>query len=148
MFEADTGERVGGVERGERKSVNLAPLLRLMRPSGAYAVVHTHTSDGAFSDGDTLLLFLRPLVRAIVVVGVRGTVYAMSRSPDWIRPSFDDLAQAYWDAFRSLQRRTDDAIAARAVPRWKAESEQVHSVWVGIAAQFGLRYTRVEVLGR
>jgi hypothetical protein len=148
MFDADSGAQLDGLLAGERKWINIAPLLGLMRPDGAYCVVHTHTSDGAFSDADPLPLFLRPPVRAIVVVGARGTVYAMSRSPSWTRRSYDDLLQAYRETFDSLRRATADAIADGTMPRWRAESEQVHGVWTRIAGPFGLRYTRAEVSGR
>ena len=139
-----TASRVGA----DLRSILLDPLLRLMRRDGAYAVVHTHPSDGPFSEWDALLLFLRPEVRALVVVGARGTVYLMSRLSSWTRPLFDELAQAYGDANARRDDETARLIAAGTMARWAARCEQVHRAWAEIARPFGLRYTRVEVHGR
>ncbi len=145
MVDADSGQQAGRLLVGEEKSVDLAPILRLIRADREYVVVHSHTSDGPFSDADPLLLFLKPRVRAIVVVGARGTVYAMSRLPWWERPSFDALLQAYADEFAALAAETAETIAGGTMPRWRAECERVHRVWLRIGEPFGLLYTRSEV---
>jgi hypothetical protein len=53
-FDAESGRQVGDDAVGERSAIELGPLLGAMKRDRAYAVVHTHPSDGPFSTRDVL----------------------------------------------------------------------------------------------
>src|SRR5947209_2338523 len=78
-LDAETGEQLGGELVGDRFSFDLRPHLRAMQPGRAYLQIHTHPSDCAFSLPDAAMLYRFPAVRAVLVVGGRGTWYLLSR---------------------------------------------------------------------
>lgn len=79
LIDAETGAQAGDLLVGQRTSIDLGPHVRTMRPESSYVSVHTHPSDCSFSYDDALLLYRYPAVRCVVVCGVRGTAYALSR---------------------------------------------------------------------
>jgi hypothetical protein len=140
-FDATTGAELGEPATGSRRYIDLGSHLRLMSPDGRYVSVHTHPSDCAPSLADALLLFRAAPVQAVVVVGARGTWYALSRVGPLGSP--DTLVAAYSSADATLRAdRTPETagMSSRAAACWRS-----HEVWLRIAARHGLRYTRVEV---
>lgn len=144
MLDADSGEQVGGLLVGERTHIDLAAHLRAMRVDREYLSVHTHPSDCSFSRDDALLLFVRPTIRAVVVLGARGSVYVLSRLGRETLPSSDVLVAAHREAFEQQGRTYEEAVATGSVSNRAAKCARAHAVWQTIATPCGLRYTRTE----
>lgn len=142
MLDADSGDQLGGLLVGTRFEIELGQHLSAMRPDREYVSVHSHPSDGSFSRRDGALLYRYPRVRANVV-GRRGTVYLLSRLADSL-PSPDLMVAAFRIAHEQHTPAYERVIAERSMGERAANRLRSHAVWETIAAECGLRYTRLE----
>lgn len=143
LLEAGTGDRVGDDVLGDRLSVDLGPLFRRMRPGTEYLSVHTHPSDCPPSRTDGSILFLYPSIRLVAVVGVRGTLYLLSRATPGPLPSPDELVAAHRHARTRLDAAHARAVGLGAMSKRSADCWRAHAVWRTVAPSLGLRYTRL-----
>lgn len=143
LVEADAGQQVGKVVVGLRTEIDLAPLIRLMSPSHRYVSLHSHTTDGPFSIEDAALLFVRPEVHLLMVVGAGGSTYLLSRSRSPVRHRFDQLLRAFRAAEAAREREKRLAVIEGRLSARAARAEQVHAIWSAIAGEYDLRYTAV-----
>ena len=133
MVDADSGARAGTVLSWAEGDVDIRPHLRLLRPDRQYVQFHTHPGSSSFSDADAAILVAWGLIRAVVVLGVDGAWYVLSRTAAQVATS-EDVVGAYW-----RERNVVDAELAG----WTLR-ERSHAVWTRIADQLGLRYDRVQ----
>jgi hypothetical protein len=148
MLDANSGALVGAIRRGDARRVSIEAHLRALEPGHAYVQIHTHLTSPtwSFSLDDGVLFAAYPAIRAMVVVGVNGTRYLLSRH----------------SASRGVDAALMDRIwrreAARHVPAFReriaaglstveAERALRHEIWRTVAARFRLRYDRMESRG-
>lgn len=98
-----------------------------------YGHLHTHPSNGSFSDADIRVLLSNRELRAVIAVGIDGRWHIMSRSAD--RAPADP-----WDASGQFALHLRQLLKVEAIPM----VEMPHAAWSSIAYGLGLRYDRVE----
>lgn len=131
MLDAATGEQVGPVVSGSSDRIDASPQLEAIRHrAGKFHVhFHTHPGNSSFSDLDVAFLITSQSIRTIVVAGLDGRWYAMSkREPcaEWHEAA---------DAFRAELLRLLDDIQV-------ASSERPHAIWLRTSDRLGLQYDR------
>lgn len=147
FFDAGTGERLAVDPGGHERQVDLRPFLRAMEPDRSYLGFHTHPTSTPFSDADGLALVLNAGIRSIIVLGVDGIWYAMSKStPDVFsldraaemvsefRGMLGERAVYYLQRVRSGQMGDHEGLTAA-----------MHEAWSATAPHFGLTYERLEL---
>ena len=133
MVNADTGTTVGGVISGSEGAVDLRTRLNLLVTGRRYAQLHTYPGSASFSEWDVATLLAWKQIHAMVVVGVDGTWYALSRLGELIASDWE-AADAFLIELDRLERERPD-LSLR---------ERTHHVWLRIADSLGLRYDRVQ----
>ena len=131
---AETGTTVGTVLSGGENAVDLRPHLTALVRGRRYVQFHTHPGSTSFSDLDVAMLLSWEQMSAIVVVGVDGTWYALSRLGEDTTSARDEAIDTFLIEF---DRR-------RAAPSNLTLRELTHQVWLTIAEGLGLRYDRVQ----
>ena len=101
MVDAETGEPVGTVISGGEDSVDLRRQLVAFVRGRRYVQFHTHPGSSSFSDADVATLFSWQQIHAMVVVGVDGAWYALSRL-DPARATAFEAAEAFLVEFDRL----------------------------------------------
>ena len=147
FFDAGTGERLAVDPGGHERQVDLGPFLRAMEPDRSYLGFHTHPTSTPFSDADGLALVLNAGIRSIIVLGVDGTWYAMSKSTSEafgldraaemltrFRGNLGERAVYYLQRVRSGHMGDPEGLTAA-----------MHEAWSATAPRFGLRYERLEL---
>lgn len=132
MVDAETGDLVGSIITGQEDAVDLYPHLSMLAPAHCYAQFHAHPGSTSFSDVDAFAFLSWDRITAIVVVGVDGTWYALSRFPGGVASPV-----AVADAFLIELDRTRASFSDVSL------RERTHRVWSRIARDLGPRYDRV-----
>jgi hypothetical protein len=143
-LEAETGEQLGAELVGDRFGIDLAPHLAAMRPGRAYLQIHTHPSDCAFSLQDAAMLYRFTAVRVVLVLGVRGTWYLLSRRPGPDSAVWDVLVAAFEAEYVARTPAYQAAVSAGELSRRAAQCRRVDGAWGATAARCGLLYTRID----
>jgi hypothetical protein len=143
-LDAETGEQLGEELVGDRFSFDLGPHLRVMQPGQGYVQIHTHPSDCAFSLPDAAMLHRFPTVRAVLVVGVRGTWYLLSRLAGRELSPWDTLVAAFEAEYAARTPSYERVVRAGDVSRRAAQCQRVDETWLATAARCGLLYTRID----
>ena len=86
MLDAETGRHIGKVLSGQEDGVNIRPHLEALTLGRRHVQVHSHPGSSAFSDADAAILRYWPDIHAVVVVGVDGGWYALSRAIHAVAP--------------------------------------------------------------
>jgi hypothetical protein len=133
MVDAESGVKAGPTLSGEAHRLDIQRHIAACRFGRQYGHLHTHPSNGAFSDADVRVLLSNPELRAIVAVGVDERWYIMSRLEDRATVEPWDASDQFALHFRRLL--SDEAMPMIEIP---------HAVWSSIADSLGLRYDRVE----
>ncbi len=123
MVDADSGLPLGRLVSGQEGGVDIRAHLNALTPGRRYVQFHSHPSSSSFSDADAAILLSWPEINTVVVVGVDGSWYVLSRatpSPVSAREAVD----AYW-----IEREAIDA---------------EFGGWTRIAGDLGLRHERVQ----
>jgi hypothetical protein len=129
----ETGITVGAVISGGEDAVDMRRHIAACAPGRPYVQLHTHPASTSFSDADVALLLSWDQLRMMVVVGVDGTWYVLSRvkSPTASRREAIDAFLIEFD--RVADEHSDLPLR-----------ERTHRIWLTIADNLGLRYDRVQ----
>jgi len=133
MVDVETGVPLGTVISGGEDAVDLRRHIRAFVRGHWYAQFHTHPGSSSFSDADVATLLSWEQIHAMVVVGVDGSWYALSRLGTTSATAIN-AAEAFLTEFDRLGEE-HPGLPIR---------ERTHRVWLTIADQTGLRYDRVQ----
>lgn len=133
MLDAETGVQAGPILSGEAHQTDILSQITARHPGRHYGHVHTHPSSGSFSGGDARVLLTNPELRVLIVVGIDGRWYIMSRA---IGTVVADQWVAHDRFVAEYRRGLDDATTPLV--------EIAHVVWTMISEELGLRYDRIE----
>jgi hypothetical protein len=133
MVDAETGVRVGPTLSGQAHQIDVRPQIMARRPGREYGHMHTHPSNGAFSDADVRVLLSNHELRVIVAVGIDGRWHVMSHSGTVAPVDPWTASDRFLMEFRRLL--DDETIPMNHIP---------HAVWSSIAGDLGLRYDRIQ----
>jgi hypothetical protein len=118
---------------GDEGGVDIRRHIAGFLPGQRYVQLHTHPGSASFSDADVATLLSWAHMHAMVVVGVDGTWYALSRLGA-VTPSARDAVDMFWIESDRLERE-QPGLSVR---------EYTHRVWMAIAGHLGPRYDRVQ----
>lgn len=142
MIDAGDGTSLG-ILTGEAKEVVITPHLRAMQPGRRYVQLHTHPGNSAFSDADVAVLIKNDGVQAMVVFGVDGTRYVLSK-PLGMSPIQPAEAMAEWrKEYNASLLFYQQAVIAGRMTEGEAAKAHTHEVMQAVAQRFGLRYDRM-----
>jgi hypothetical protein len=149
MVDAATGEQLGAIVLGHEDGVSIWPHLLAMMPGRAYVQIHTHLTSPtwSFSLDDAAIFATYNGVYSMVVIGVDGTGFALSRAAAGQDVSAAALDRAWRLAALALLPSYRARLQVGDVSRVEAESALRDRVWRMVARQFGLRYARVRASG-
>ena len=133
MLDAESGRMVGTVISGGEDYVDLRPHISMFIKNRQYVQFHTHPGSSSFSDADVATLLSWNQIHVMVVAGVDGTWYALSRLGP-TRLSAVEAAEALLAEMDRLQEERPDS----------SLRECTHLAWIAIAHRLGLRYDRVQ----
>jgi hypothetical protein len=137
MVDAESGVKVGPTLSGQAHQIDIRPQIAARRVEREYGHIHTHPSNGAFSDADVRVLLSNRELRVIVAVGddARWHIMSHSETEDSVDPW--TASDRFMLEFRRLL--DDETISITDIP---------HAVWSAIASTLGLRYDRIEGMKR
>jgi hypothetical protein len=133
MVDAASGVQEGPTLSGQSHQIDVRPQIMARRPGREYGHIHTHPSNGAFSDADVRVLLSNRELRVIVAVGVDGRWHILSRSEAAAPADPWAASDRFMIEFRRLL--DDETISMIDIP---------HIVWSSTAEGLGLRYDRIE----
>lgn len=142
-IEINTAEAVGGIIDGDRARVDVRPLLRQMRRGHRYVLLHTHPGSAPPSLADGVVLMAHSRMAAIVVVGLDGTWYVLSRRSRMFQLSAGRLVGLWREVVVTLRPAFAARIAGGELSKANAEIELLHHTWLTIAPRARLHYDRV-----
>lgn len=143
MLDIESGASVGDLIEGVGRRTVIAPHLDALQPGHAYVQVHAHPSSTPHSDQDGMLFAAQARLAAMVVVGLDGTWYVVSRLPGASPITPEQVLSAWEEALVALRPQLLARVRSGRLSRRAGGQELLHRVWVAIAPQLGLRYDRV-----
>lgn len=131
MFDAETGDPVGGSLTGTRSSTDLRAHIARFQAGREYFQIHTHPGSTSFSPNDVLVLATQPAIRAMAVVGVDRTWHIVSYLVERPPASRRDVVDAF---IEELARLEAEGVEFERRP---------HKAMLEVAARHGVRYDRI-----
>ena len=157
MVSNRTGRRLGRILRGEPNRVDISPHIAAMVPDHPYVQLHTHpgSASASFSERDAFNVVGVPGIEVMVVVGVDGAWYVLSRADDFAVPESErnrqrrllEVFNAFWNHLNALKPSHDERVNTGEFDDAQARHALTHEVWVLIAPGLRLRYDRVDAPG-
>lgn len=146
MLDAGSGAEVGPILRGGPTHVSIGEHLHALELGRSYVQLHTHLTSPTWSLWleDGVLFAAHPPIRAMVVVGVDGTRYVLSRGSDSAAIPPELMDRAWRQEAVRLLPSFRPRVATGRLSKGEAEATLRDQIWRSVATRFGLRYDRVE----
>lgn len=148
MLDAETGAVVGAELSGTERGVDIRPHLEVLPKGRRYVQVHTHPRSTAFPDVDAVLLVQHAGLDVMLVIGLDGTWYVLSKHPEDPPPATRQAAEqvyaAFWAEIGQLVPGFECQPRASSLPADEARKQLTHALWERVAGRHGLRYDRFQ----
>jgi hypothetical protein len=119
-----------------------------MRPGRRFVALHTHPASSSFSDADAATFLVHSSLSAMAAVGVDGTWYVLSKPPGVVLAPPEQAFRQFHEALAQLLPWYRAQVQSGRLPPREAWRAHSHEAWQTVAPELGLRYSRVEPIGR
>jgi len=148
----DTGKRIGPFVKGSAIRTDISKHLEMLVLGRAYVQIHSHPLSESFSPQDAVTLHGSACFKTMIVIGLDGTLYVMTKDRGHPQPRldegdtsfFDELVDTIAGALNALQPKYDGLVAERQLSEAAARRLHTHEAWEQVAPQLRFRYDRLE----